>query len=649
MASEEKDIEKEMEREKLTGLDQMKTKLSSKTFASGGVRREGFTHFVKKNVPTAWQKEEKVNTEEKFYMKTSMFKKFFIFSIVFFALALAFAAYMFFAGGNTVSNDNIDIAVLGNAFTAGGEELPLQVEITNRNNSALELADLVIEYPKSSSGDLSNETERFRESLGSIPSGGVRNENMKITLFGEQGSIRPIRITLEYRVEGSNAIFVKEKAYQVTISSAPINISVNAPTEASPNQEIAFDIKTSLNATKAASKILLKVDYPVGFQFVSAKPSPSLGNNVWNLGDLVPGAERTISVIGKMVDVSDGEEKTFHIWSGTQSDNDKSSIGVVFNSLSHTVVIQKPFIEAKLYINGQYAREYASDTRTPIQGEIRWANNLNTKLSNVVIRAKISGNAVNRKSIQAEQGFYNSNENTLIWDKNSNPAFMEIEPGDAGSVGFSLSPNALFSSSGLLETPAIGIEVSIEGAEPLEGNSVKKLTNSETKIIRIISELGLAAKALYYSGPFANTGPIPPKVEQETTYTVTWTLSNTANNVSNAQVRATLPPWMRFVGPISPPQEDLTYNSSTKEITWKVGGIPKGTGLSGADREVSFQIAFKPSLSQLGSAPVIINDAVLTGHDDFANVNVRVNKTSLSTRLSSDPAFPLGTGERVAE
>jgi len=638
------------DKERLNRLEELKSKLFSKTYKMPDLTHGGFSRGQKKDVPDSWNtKEEEVKTEEKFYMKTSMFKKFFIFSIIFFVIALGFALYMFLGGGNTVSNNNIDISILGNAFTAGGEELPLQIEIINKNNSPLELADLLVEYPKGSSVDLAQDTERLRSSLGTIPAGGVRNENVKVVLFGEQGSIKPIKISLEYRIQGSNAIFVKEKPYEVSISSAPINLLVDAPTEASPNQEFVLNVKSILNATKAASKILLRLDYPVGFQFVSAKPAPSFGDNVWSLGDLAPGTERDISIVGKMVDVYDGEEKTFHIFSGSQSDSDKSSIGVVFNSLEHTMMIKRPFIEAKLYVNGVYQREYAVNTKTPIQGEIRWANNLETKINDLEIRAKISGNVVDRRTISATRGFYNSSLDTIIWDRNSMSKFSEVDPGDSGSVSFALSPISLISvGGGLVSDPSLNIEVSVAGKQSLEGNAVKVLNNSESKIIRVTSDVGLAGKALYYSGPFANTGPIPPKADQETTYTIVWSLSNSANNISNAKLVSTLPPWVRFMNAISPSTEDLTYNASTKEIVWNIGAIPKGVGITGGEREISFQVGLTPSLSQLGTSPIIINDAVLTGHDDFANVDIRVNKGSLNTRLSNDSLFPTG-GDRVIE
>jgi hypothetical protein len=199
----------------------------------------------------------------------------------------------------------------------------------------------------------------------------------------------------------------------------------------------------------------------------------------------------------------------------------------------------------------------------------------------------------------------------------------------------------------MLSDPTIKIDISISGKQLVAGYAAADLNNSESGIVRIISDIGFATKALYYSGPFTNTGPVPPKVEKETSYTIVWSLSNTANNISKGVVHSTIPSWMKFIGPFSPPSEDLTYNPSTREIVWNIGGIPRGTGIAGLGRSVSFQVAFTPSLSQVGTIPIIVNDSILTGHDDFANVDVRVNKTSLRTQLDNDPLFPPAGGAVV--
>ena len=642
--------------DKLNRIEELKGKLFSKNYKTKIEHRDRFSHTSRKDIPDTWENGKKetdsVSYQDKFFVRTSVFKNFFIFSLVFFILTLLYASYIFFAGGNIVSSDNIDISISGNNFIAGGEELSLVVGITNRNSSALDLVNLVMEYPKSSesaNAGLPLGTERNRFLLGTIPAGAVRNENLKVVLFGEQGSIRPIKISLEYRVEGSNSIFVKTKSYEVIISSTPLNISVDAPVTINPNQDITLNIKATLNSSYTVPKMLLKLNYPVGFQFKSSIPAPSLGNSIWSLGDLAPGTERNISVTGKMFDVVDGEEKSFHILSGSQSTKDKSMIDVVFNSLSYAVTIKKPFIEAKLFVNGVYQREYATNTKTPINGEIRWKNNLDTKVNDLEIRAKISGNAFDRKTINTQQGFYDSSTDIMTWNKNSKNGFNEVNPGDSGSVNFSVSSLSLFSATGgILSNPAININISISGKQLVTGYATADLNNSDSSMVRIISDVGFATKALYYSGPFPNTGPVPPKVEKETSYTIVWSLSNTANSISKGIVYSTIPSWIKFAGPISPSDENLTYNSSTREIIWNIGGIPRGTGIITTSRNVSFQVVFTPSLSQVDTTPVIINDSILTGRDDFANVDVRINKTSLRAWLGDDPLFP-PAGGRVVE
>lgn len=639
----------ENDRNKLNRVEELKSKLFSKNYKTTIERRDTFLHGDMEKVPESWETEAKEEpfSQNKFFMKTSIFKNFFIFSVVFLGLTLLYAGYVFFIGGNTVSNRNIDMAITGNAYTAGGDELSLIVGITNKNSTALELVDLITEYPKNAvnPGDSTSGTERFRQSLGTIPAGAIRNENIKVVLFGEQGSIVPIKISIEYRVEGSNAIFIKDIVHEVTISSTPLNLSIDAPDSITPNQEISLKVKATLNATKSVSNMLLRVDYPVGFQFVSANPSPTLGNNAWVLGDIAPGAVRDIVITGKMYDVFDGEEKIFRASSGSQSAKDKSLIDVVFNSISHSMLIKNPFISTQMYVNGVYQKEYSVNTNGVVHGEIHWTNNLDTSVEDFVVQAHLGGNALDRKSVNAQQGFYNSGTDTITWDRNSQSQFKEIGPGASGVVVFSVSPSSVYSSAGgLLADPVIDVDISVTGKQSLAGYETEQLKNFESKTIKVISDVGFNAKALYYGGPFTNTGAIPPKVEKETTYTITWSLSNSANSISKASVVSSLPSWVKFIGTSSPAFEDLNYNASTRELVWNVGRIQKGASITGAPKTVSFQVGFTPSLSQRGTVPVIINDATLTGHDDFANVDIRVSKSPLRTSLEGDTALPSGGG-----
>jgi hypothetical protein len=630
------------EKEKLNSIEEDKANLYNPNYKvdqSAGLR---FGQRSKFNVPEDWQKEAlimKNKVQTVFTNKTSFFKKFFFFSLGFFVLAMLFAAYIFFGGGNTVSNKNIEVAIFGSAFASGGEPLPLQIEIVNKNTSALLLTDIVVEYPRVGTefvGDL----ERVRFSVGTIPARSAHTENINLVIFGEQGSVKPLRFSVEYRVDGSNAIFVKNKDYSITISSAPVNISVQAPLQISPNQEFELKITNVLNINKPAENVLVRVEYPLGFEFVSAMPSPVSGNNVWSLGDLTPGSTSNITIVGKMVDVVDGENKAFQIFSGNANTRNKYDIAVVFNSIIHNMLVEKPFVSAVLYINGSSQKEYSVEARNIIQGEIRWVNNLPTRVNDIQIKATLSGNALNKNSIVSRDGFYNSAQDAIIWDRNSNPIFSEVAPGQSGSVNFSFSPTPLFSGSGgMLSEPIINIDVSVNGREDLSSGGVASLKSIDSKKVKIISDVALSNKLLYSVGPFTNTGPVPAKVETPTTYTVVWSVSNTSNSISNAQVRGSLPPWVKFLDRISPVSEDLSFNPSSREVVWNIEQIPRGTGINNPEKEVSFQVEFNPSLSQVGTAPTIVNALALTGFDDFAKVEVRLNKPALTPRLINDPAF----------
>lgn len=607
----------------LNKVEDMKRKIFSRNYETRIEDREGFVFLKKEKVPEAW-KHEDTGIKEPAIKKNHFFRNFFIFSILLFVGASIYLLFNFFVGGNEVSNENIEISVLGNTFTGGGEELPLVIEIVNKNTSGLELADLVVEYPKGSTLNSNGEIERLRKSLGVIPAGSIKNEDMKVVLYGEQGSIHEIKISLEYRLEGSNAIFLKDKFYKVTINSTPINLAIDAPTEITPNQDLSFKVKAVLNDNKVANGMLLKLDYPFGFEFTSAVPAPSIGNNVWDLSNLKVGEEREIVINGVMVNVYDGEAKIFHAFVGPEQKGDKTQIGVVFNSLAHNILIKKPFVEAKLYVNNDYKREYSVSSRNGITGTINWFNNLNTPINDLEIKAKFGGNAFDVKKVDTEYGFLDSSKNTIIWDKNTEEGFDVVRPLSGGSVRFRLlSPNVFTENNSLLLDPSMSIEISISGKQALGGNITKNLESVEVKNIKIFSDVSMLTKVAHVSGP------LPPKSEQETTYKVTWSVANTSNNVSGAKVVSSLPARVNYKNVVLPNNENLTYDPATRVITWNIGNLPRGTGLLSPLKEVSFQVSINPSLSEVGDSPVIAEKATLTGYDDFAKVDVGVVKSSL--------------------
>ncbi len=596
------------------------------------------------NANKEWKEEPKKEKEEDMSkIQPSHFKKFFIGALIFFLIAIGFAVFKFFGGTNTVSSNNIEIAILGNAFTPGGEELTLQVQIKNENPVPIEFANLKVEYARSNNDFTAGNIERKTISIGTIGSGKVKDEELKLVLFGEQGSTKTIKSTLEYRVRGSSAIFIKEKEYNVNISSAPLTLTVTGPMETAANQEITLDFKTVLSAPEMSGKTYLKVDYPPGFQFKEALPKPILGNNIWELAELKQGIEQGVKLKGSII-AQDGEERSFRAYVGERNPKDESQIEVIYSSLLHTIEIKKPFLEVHLLVNGEEKDEYNSDMST-IRGEIQWTNNLPTKIDNVEIFAKFSGSAFSENELVPLSGFYDSANDQIIWDRNTVQDFASIQPGESGKMAFSLKPAQAQIGTG---SPQIVIELSMKGNQPSQIGLPTEVKNSLKKVIKINSDFQIAGQARYFTGPFQNTGPIPPKADQPTTYTITWTLTNSANKIVNAQAKTSLPTYVTWVGATSPLNESVTYDNSTREVTWNIGTVNPATGTSGNGREASFQVKLIPSITQIGSAPLLIDKTTLTGQDGFTGSPLKSVKTSVNTRLTNDPGFNFGD-EKVVE
>lgn len=603
------------------------------------------------SIPEDWgsNAREKISAVKKsFLYERGIFKKFLLGSIIFFLISITFTFFVFYRGQNTVSLDNIEINIMGDTFVAGGEELPLQIEVSNKNNTPLEFGELLIEYPRGSTGSVENDFVRLRESLGTIPSGGTVRKDIKVILFGKQGELKEIKTTLEYRVKNSNAIFSKEQKYSVSLSSSPLVLSVLAPSKISSNQQIEIEARMISNSKEILKDVLLKVDYPPGFKFEESSLKAVLGDNVWDLGDLAPGAEKKVILKGKIYG-EENEERVFRFYSGAKDKNDSTEIGIIYNSFLLVVFVEKPFIEGKILVNGEYQNEYTSPSNEEIRVNINWANNLPTKVEDMEIQAKLSGNALNRSRVIASGGFYNSIENEIVWNKDTLSQLASVQPGDNGSLSFSLfSLPSVGSNLEIINDPTIEIEVNLKGRQVEEGGSLKDIISSDRKVIKINSDFQLAVQALHNSGSLENTGPIPPKAEQKTTYSIVWSIKNSANNLKNAEVKATLPIYVNWFGKFLPDTEDITYNGLTREVIWRPGLISRGTGFSLDNREVAFQIELLPSLSQVGSVPLLINETVAVAEDTFTGDILSSRKNSLNTRIYNDVNYNSGD-EKVVE
>jgi len=637
------------EASRLDNINKLEKSLYSRKQKTFSVKRHSITAGLRQSDTKGdWNHEndepESVEFNQESKPKMTLSKKIFVGSATFFLIAIVVAVFTLLGGRNVVSNDKVSIQIAGPASIAGGDKLLLEVAIRNENPIALELADLISEYPDGTreAGDLNKELRRKRESVGDILPGQTINRQIEAVLYGEEGSAKTIKLTIEYRVKGSNAIFFKEKLYDLVISSSPVTFKIDAPAEANAGQSIELVVEVVSNSLEPLQNLMLIAEYPFGFSLKSASPETAFGQNIWRLGDLPPQGKKKVKIKG-VIDGQDGEERAFKFSVGIQSATNEKEIGAVFLSIPQVLAIRKSFVGLGLTLNSSADGIYIGKDGQLIRGDLVWQNNTAGTISNLQIEAVFSGQAIDRSSVTSESGFFRSIDNTIVWDGSRNQDLLSIDPGSKDNLSFSFSSLPAVSGFGTpLKNPEITLTISAKATRVSQDNQLEEINSTITRKVRVASNPALISRLLYYSGPFVNTGSLPPKAEQETTYTVIWSLSNPANDLSEVKVSTILPSYVRFIGTIDPTDAKVSFSQIGGEVVWDVGNLSAGSGFDLARKEVAFQVGFLPSLSQVGGAPKITEEVFVSAIDSFTNTSVRDGKSALTTRLVNDPLFKSG-------
>lgn len=571
-----------------------------------------------------------IQARSKYALPTSLFKKVFFAALIFFTVTLLIAGVTLYEKKKNVSEDLILMEVLGQPFVDGGEEMKLKVRIQNQNDQELQDPDLILSYPKDSTVDAGIVTSR--KSLPNVPKGKEFIEEFDVTLFGQEGNTRTFNAILEYRIKGSSSIFVKKISYNVIIRSTPTDVSIKAPEIIVRNQEVTFVVDVSSNTNVPINNTVLKINYPRGFEFIRSSRVADFSNNIWYLQNLTKEPKR-IEVVGRLAGL-EGQGQSFNVVFGKQSNLNKNEIETIFNALTHTIDIQKSFIDASVRVNNSKGAESSVRGGGDLSVVVKYENTLDTPLQNVQLRVKLDGDLYNPSKLNLQDGFYNSSIGTIIFDQTTSNRLKVLEPGQKGEFRFTVYTRDLVSSEGVLTNPFVDFTVDVTGTG--QNGKLEQASSVARHRVKANSDLSVIPKVQYYQGSFQNSGPMPPRVNVPTTYTIVFQVVNSSNEIGEAELSTTLPPYVNWLNTIAPSVErsNILFDQTTRKLTWKLGTVKAGVGTgSNQPRQLSVQLQVIPSAIQVGEAINLTNEINLSGKDVFTDTKLNYKKTPIASRL----------------
>lgn len=556
----------------------------------------------------------------------------------FIVVAIISSLYLFF-GNNQISARNISINIEAPFSIAAGEQVPMQVSVSNQNSVPIQAATLIINYPV---GTKTNEAEtkdlyEQRIPVDSIAAGEAINIPLNALFFGEENEEKELRATIEYRVNGSNGTFFKEaEPVKIKINSSPLVIRVDAVERASSGQEIEVTLTVQSNTSAPQRNILITANYPNSFSFLRAEPAPSYGQNTWQIGEIAPEGSQVIKIRGRINGVAN-EESELQFSAGTPRSDNQFVMSSVMTQAKTTYTIERPFIDVLVRVNGDEDGSAVIEAGKESNVIVRVTNTLDETIYDMRVEVSPEGNLIRDNLLSISGGFYDSTNKVIRYEVAGNDNLSEVLPGESRDFSFLVKPDLN------QQTAAFDVSTNVYARRVREAGAEEEIVGTAVAEAKYESKIVLRAQAGRNDGPFADTGPLPPVANENTTYTLTFEVEAGANDLSAAVMTTSLPQHIVWLDEYAG-EGTVEYNPVAKQIRWNVGAMTAKTS-----RQLQVQVSLLPSVTQVGTNPTLVGSQEVRATDRFTETTVRVVNGLLTNELSREAGYSRNNGRVEAD
>ena len=550
--------------------------------------------------------------------------------IVISGVALAIAGFWFWEK-NPYSKDTLKLEIFGPESVSIFEEVEYTVKYKNNGNVRLEEPRLTFEFPEYTLMPISSEQENQEqnslkrmeiesEELGDIYPGEEKTFKFKGRLFGKEGDVKTAKAWLSYNPKNLNARYESATTFTTIIESIPLTFDLDFFSKVEAGRSFKFYLNYFSRLNYPLTDLGINIEYPQGFEFLESNPK-SLGKNEWEIPLLNKAEGGRIEIEGRLL----GEVREQKIFSANIGVWQEGEF-ITLKEITRGVELTRPHLSIFQRINGN--DKYIAKSGDLLHFEIFFRNISEEPFTDLFLVTRLDGSPFDFNSIRTDSGQFSKGDNSIVWDWRDVSELRFLGQGEEGKVEFWINlkdwkTNSPQEKNFLLKNNVLVSQIKEE---------------FETKIS---SKLVVSQKGYFQEEVFGNSGPIPPKVGEKTTYTISWQVKNYYNDVKNAKVKAVLPPNVELTGEIFPEEEasKFAFDQISREIVWRVGDsqtLEAGTGVFSPASNISFQVALSPNSDQKGKTAQIISEAEIKGEDQWTETIIEGVSSAIDTALPDD-------------
>lgn len=547
------------------------------------------------------------------------------------ALTLIAAGVLFKAGGWLFAPENVQVTVTGPKRAESNEKVEYIVRYENNNWVDLDDAELIITYPEFFRFDQGSGFQvsgtRAVLPIGTVKKSSLNSVIIKGSFQSLQDQVALFTVTLRAAPNGVSSRVDTDYQYSIAVESSAVVVELSVPSQAGDGQFADYVATYRNESSETIENLALVIEYPDGFTYREAIPAPTRGENTWSIPSLAPGESGTVTARGILAGAQGDVKRVFAKVGLSQGDGSLLSYAEIERQ---TRIVASPLaIFQKI---GDGPEKKSVEPGEGLSYRILFRNDGDVGLRDLIVTVDLDPKYFDISKINlGNGGTYNIAKQQVIFRAADRESLALIEPGKGGEISFSVAVRD--------DLPAYGkSNIEIESVARIDSPDVptpigaNKIVASNRIAFKVKTKPVLQVDGRYFDG-YGNTGPMPPAVGQETTYTLSLRAQSTMNAIEDARVVISVPGQVQYLKTHAVSQGSIVYNDRTGEIFWNIGTLASGKEKMVAS---AIQIGFTPDPSQANDEAKLVNSSTLSGKDIWSGEAVEHVLPPKMTNLGED-------------